>query len=246
LSWILLALAISCAAGCEFPGQPRDSDRYKPPKSETSFQVLFQKNCVGCHGTNGELGPAPPLKDKLFLALVPDAELLRVITDGRAGTMMPAFATNKGGQLTAEQVNILASGIKPRWGSAEPVSIGAPSYSVPQARAEGVAAGDQEAGQMAFARACASCHGEQGRGGKSGDSRVGAINDPEFLALISDQALRRYVITGRPDLGMPDYADPMGRPKGFTPLTSDDVTNITALLASWRQGRSGTGKRGGD
>ena len=29
----------------------------------------------------------------------------------------------------------------------------------------------------------------------------GAINAPAFLALISDQALRRIIITGRPDLG---------------------------------------------
>ena len=40
---------------------------------------------------------------------------------------------------------------------------------------------------------------------------VGAINDPAFLALISDQALRRYAITGRPDLGMPAY-DGKARP----------------------------------
>ena len=67
---------------------------------------------------------------------------------------------------------------------------------------------------------------------------MGAINDPDFLALISDQALRRYVITGRPDLGMPDYADPTGRPEGFQPLSGQDVTNVVALLASWRQGGS--------
>ncbi len=82
--------------------------------------------------------------------------------------------------------------------------------------------------------ACASCHGDDGRGGKS----AGAINDPNFLALISDQALRRYVITGRPDLGMPDYADPKGRPEGFQPLTSQDVANVVALLADWRRGGS--------
>jgi mono/diheme cytochrome c family protein len=82
-----------------------------------------------------------------------------------------------------------------------------------------------------FARACASCHGDHGQGGKL----AGAINDPDFLSLISDQALRRYVITGRTDLGMPSYADPTGRLEGFTALAGQDVTNVTALLASWRQ-----------
>jgi cytochrome c oxidase cbb3-type subunit 3/ubiquinol-cytochrome c reductase cytochrome c subunit len=71
---------------------------------------------------------------------------------------------------------------------------------------------------------------------------VGAINDPDFLALISDQALRRLVITGRPDLGMPDYADPKGRPEGFKPLTSQEVTDVVALLAYWRKGGSINGK----
>src|SRR5262249_12655152 len=93
----------------------------------------------------------------------------------------------------------------------------------PRPRAEnspaGAAAGKKEEGGKVFARACASCHGDHGQGGRYGgktDGRsVGAINHPDFLALISDQALRRFVITGRPDFGMPDYADPRGRPEGF-------------------------------
>ena len=90
-----------------------------------------------------------------------------------------------------------------------------------------------------FARACASCHGDHGQGGDGKSAAVGAINDPDFLALISDQALRRYMITGRPDLGMPDYADPTGRPEGFKPLTvRGSRPNVVALLAYWRQGGS--------
>ena len=73
---------------------------------------------------------------------------------------------------------------------------------------------------------------------------MGAINDRDFLALISDQALRRYVITGRADLGMPDYADPQGRPAGFQPLTTQDVNHVVSLLAFWRQG--GSDRRTGD
>ena len=69
-------------------------------------------------------------------------------------------------------------------------------------------AGNKDEGLKVFARACASCHGDRGQGRQSDGKSVGAINDPDFLALISDQALRRYVITGRLDLGMPDYADP--------------------------------------
>jgi mono/diheme cytochrome c family protein len=207
-----------------------------------TFTALFQHNCVGCHGAKGELGPAPPLNDKLFLALIPDELLECVIAEGRPGTLMPAFAEAEGGHLTAEQIKILAEGIKPHGEAAEPAPKGAPPYLLARVQRDGVGAGDTDEGFMVFARACASCHGDKGQGGQYGDKKVGAINDPDFLALISDQALRRYVITGRPDLGMPDYADPKGRPKDFTPLTSQDVTNVAALLASWRQSGADTGK----
>ncbi len=96
-------------------------------------------------------------------------------------------------------------------------------------------AGDKARGAKVFARACASCHGPLGEGGESGDAGAGAINDPAFLALITDQTLRRYAITGRPDLGMPDYADNSGRSHDYQPMTSAEIVDLVALLASWRQ-----------
>ena len=53
---------------------------------------------------------------------------------------------------------------------------------------------------------------------------------PAFLALISDQASRRIIITGRPDLGMPNYAETDGRPEDFQPLTSAEIDDLVALL----------------
>ena len=82
--------------------------------------------------------------------------------------------------------------------------------------------------------------GDGGQGGtyagRTGGKAVGAINDPAFLALISDQALRRYIITGRGDLDppMPGWDDATGRPADFRPLTNQDITDLVALLASWR------------
>jgi hypothetical protein len=68
---------------------------------------------------------------------------------------------------------------------------------------------------------------------------IGAINNQAFLALISDQALRRYAITGRPDLGMPAFDGDSGRPAGFRPLSSPEIDNLVELLAYWRRGGSG-------
>jgi cytochrome c oxidase cbb3-type subunit III len=220
----VIPLTLLLLAGCDLPGKPKPSDRPVPAENVVDFDLLYSRNCAGCHGADGKLGPAPPLNDPLFLALVPDKELLRVIREGRSGTPMTAFAKENAGPLTSKQVKVLAQGIKPRWLPVKEPKENPPSYLI---AAEN---GDKKAGLAVFRRACATCHGKDGEGGKS----AGALHDSSFLAVISDQALRRLAITGRPDLGMPDYAtrdDP-----GYKPLTSQDITNLVALLAYWRVG----------
>jgi mono/diheme cytochrome c family protein len=98
----------------------------------------------------------------------------------------------------------------------------------------GSGAGDKEKGAVVFARACAACHGDRGQGVERGGETARTINDRVFLALISNQALRRYAITGRPDLGMPGYAEARPHSPHFVPLTDPEVTDLVALLASWR------------
>ena len=194
--------------------------------------------CAGCHGADGKLGPAPPLNDPVFLAIVPDAELRHVISEGRAVSAvqrspMPAFARAGGGPLTEAQVQVLAEGIKKRWGPAASGEAIPPYFSP-----AGTKNANMDEAARVFARACAGCHGRQGEGGEHDGGPVGAINDPAFLALIGDKALRRTMITGRPDLGMPAYDDAAGRPADFRPLTSAQIDDLVALLASWRQGGS--------
>jgi cytochrome c oxidase cbb3-type subunit III len=247
----LVALASVLLAGCDLPGRPQIADRPVPADQVIDFAALYAQNCAGCHGADGERGPAPPLKNALFRAIVPEDELKNVITKGRDKTLMPAFSKENGGALTAAQIEVLvkeikgvpykivqkpaggvakieivadARGIAPKWGT--PATPG----DVPAYRAAANGAGDATKGAAAFARACAGCHGNDGQG----TDDVGAINDRVFLALLSDQALRRYIITGRPDLGMPGYAE---RPDSwhFVPLTEPDVTDLVALLASWRK-----------
>ncbi len=222
---VLIAFVL-LASGCTPPGKPTPGKTEGRPESLLDFGMLYATNCAGCHGTDGTLGPAPPLNDPLFLRIVPDVELIRVITEGRAGTPMAAFDQKKGGPLTTAQVKVLADGLKSKWGKPGgapdvPGYVGAPG-------------GNAEDGMMMFTMACASCHGDKGQGGKSGDQRVGAINDPAYLALSSNQVLRRYIITGRPDLGMPSYAEKTNRPHNFKTLTAQDVADLTSLLDSWR------------
>ncbi len=228
--WRLLAFLASLALGCDLPGKPRPAD----PVS--NFDALYSKHCAGCHGADGKLGPAPPLNDPIFLRIVPDEELLKVITEGRAVSVaqkspMPAFALAKGGPLSTEQVKVLSEGIKKRWGPPETSPWSGPTYLTAES------AGNKDKGAGVFARACAGCHGDQGQ-----DGRNGTINHKAFLSLISNQALRRIVITGRSDLGMPDYRGTDGREDPFEPLTSEETADLVALLAHWRQGESVNGK----
>ena len=58
------------------------------------------------------------------------------------------------------------------------------------------------------------------------------MHDPAFLALISDQELRRIIISGRPDLGMPSYAEKTGRPPDFRALTSAEAAACICLSRS--------------
>ena len=59
-----------------------------------------------------------------------------------------------------------------------------------------------------------------------GAEKAGAIHDPDLLSLASDQFLRRLVITGRPDLGMPDFAGASGREPDFQPLSSQEIADL--------------------
>jgi mono/diheme cytochrome c family protein len=239
----LLGMLLAAAVGCDLPGKPGPADRFQRPEDVLDFQTLYGENCAACHGAHGRVGPGPPLNDDLFRAIIPTEQLAMVIRAGRRGTMMPAFARDEGGTLTDAQIEVLVKEIKgisyrsaedreiePAWGAARPVE-GAPSYLAPAD-----ARGDRDAGARLFESACANCHGEQGQGYDRKGKRVLRINDPAFLALSSDQFLRRIIITGRRDLEMPDYASDSGRELDFTPLTSQQISDLTALLAYWRQG----------
>jgi mono/diheme cytochrome c family protein len=230
----LCVLPLSMWVGCDLPGKPDPANKPIMPDQVVSFDRLFAANCAGCHGAKGKLGPAPPLNDPLFVAIVPEGDLVRVIREGRRGTPMPPFARKSGGPLTDEQATILVEGIRSRWKQEEQPAEAPPSYSLANGEDVHASSGSRERGSAIFAQACAGCHGADGAGIDRDGVMTNAINVPAFLALISDQAVRRIIITGRPDLGMPNFAERKGRPADFQPLSSADVDDLGALIADWR------------
>ncbi len=121
---------------------------------------------------------------------------------------------------------MLTTELKTHWKPSPKDDHAVPAYALPKEKIDHSTAAVQR-GAQAYERACSGCHGDRGKG----DS-AGAIGDPAFLALLSDQVLRRLIITGRSDLKMPDYAQTDGRDDDFRPLSSDEINDLVAYLRS--------------
>jgi len=208
-------------SGCSSPpGRPRKSSEILAPNEVTDFRTLYAENCAGCHGSEGRGGAAIALADPVYLAIADDASIRKVVANGAKGTSMPAFAQSAGGMLTNKQIDLLTSEMRTRWSRSEILNgVNPPAYA-------SNSAGTVRQGEVAYGTYCASCHGTQGQGGPKGS----AITNDSFLALISDQGLRTIVITGRPELGAPDWR---GNLPG-KPMSDQEITDVVAWMASHR------------
>ncbi len=219
--YVLVALAAIVLSGCGAPhGQPSKDSEVLAPNEVLDFGTLYAENCAGCHGAEGRGGAAIALANPVYLAIADDADIRKVLANGVRGTAMPAFAESAGGMLTDAQIDVISKEIRSRWSKQEILDTAtAPSYAPKSS-------GDAQRGDVAYKTYCESCHGPGGGGGRKGS----AITDDSFLALVSDQGLRTIVITGRPELGAPDWR---GNVPG-RPMSDQDVTDVVAWLASQR------------
>ncbi len=216
-----MILSMTLLWGCGSPpGKPRKGSEPVVPKEVVKFGTLYAENCSGCHGAEGRGGGAIALADPLYLSIVTEVTMRKVIVNGVGGTSMPAFAQSAGGMLTDDQIDAITSGIRSHW-SRQGLFDGAdpPSYFAKSM-------GDVQRGKVAYETFCESCHGPQGDGGPKGS----AITNKSFLALVSDQELRMIVIVGRPELGAPDWR---GNVPG-RPMSDQEITDVVAWLASHR------------
>jgi cytochrome c oxidase cbb3-type subunit 3 len=216
-----VALSVSLLSGCTSPhGQPQKGSETLAPSEVLEFGTLYADNCAGCHGAEGRGGAAIALADPVYLGIADQAAMRKVIAKGVSGTSMPAFAQSAGGMLTDKQIDVITSEMRSRWSKPGILDGGnPPSYAAK-------AAGDGQRGEVAYKTFCSSCHGPAGQGGPKGS----AITNDSFLALVSDQGLRTIVITGRPELGAPDWR---GNVPG-KPMSDQEITDVVAWLVSRR------------
>lgn len=220
-SYLAAVVSMIVLTGCSSPpGQPRKSSEILAPNEVTDFRTLYAENCAGCHGSEGRGGAAIALADPVYLAIADDASIRKVVANGVKGTSMPAFAESAGGMLTNKQIDVITTEMRSRW-SRPGILKGAnpPAYAANSP-------GNSRQGEVVYGTYCASCHGTQGQGGKKGS----AITNDSFLALVSDQGLRTIVITGRPELGAPDWR---GNAPGKA-MSDQEIADVVAWMASYR------------
>ena len=203
-------------AGCQnAPGYPGPAPHR--PSDVIDFTSLYGQNCAACHGASGKNGPATDLANPEYQALVDDATLHKVIANGMPGTLMPAFGESAGGTLTDQQVGALVTGMRKQWQKPNAFDATPPPYA--QAKP-----GDAERGQQEYEARCAICH----------RSSTQEITGKAYLALVSNQALRTFIIAGRPDTGHPDWRHLSRDGKLATPLSSEEVDDIVTYLSMLR------------
>jgi len=140
---------------------------------------------------------------------------------------MPGFAQSAGGMLTDRQIAALTQGIIAAW--SKPAELSGQTLPAYASSSPGVAA----EGQKAFATFCARCHGSDGTGVSTQKMRTGSLVEPSYLALVSDQGLRSFIVAGRPEQGMPDWRSDMTG-NSARALTDQEIADIVAWLAAHR------------
>jgi len=206
---VLLIGAIGLSGCLTAPGKPAPGSEAQRPDQVLDFATLYKQNCSACHGENGRNGAAIALANPAYLAYAGAANLTRITANGVPGTMMPPFSRQSGGTLTDQQIQVLIQGMLNTWGKPAPQPGTSP---LPYAS---TLTGDPAKGAVAFAATCARCHGAPAA------ASTGSLVDPAYLALISDQGLRSFIVAGHSDAPIPALAD-------------QDVTNIVAWLGAHR------------
>ena len=170
---------------------------------------VYGRMCAVCHGAKGEgyrADDAPALANAEFLSSATDEYLRMAIKNGRTGTTMSAWSTERGGPLAAADVDALIAFLR-SWQRTPPAKLD-----------ERPLGGDSTRGAVTFSRECSRCHGSRGTGGPQI-----WIGNPELLETASNGFLRQAIARGRPGTAMTNYDIALG-PSG--------VDDVIAFLRS--------------
>ncbi len=214
-----LLVVLSLLAACS----REDATRVTPAGLAARGAALYQQSCAACHGAQGEgrvRGNATALNNQDFLVIASDEFLRRTVALGRAGTEMPAWGREAGGQLRPQAIADLVAFLR-SWQRAP----------TRPARARASHGSPARGAEMYLAN-CANCHGPEGKGNLGMGP---ALNSPDLLAAASDGFLWETIARGRE--GTPMFPSLRGL-DGVRQLSERDVDDLVAFIRSWdRAGR---------
>lgn len=246
---ILLVVAIPCAWGADRPVAVNGGGS---PGSVQQGRLVYQKNCLPCHGLNGdgrgEMGLTVKPRPRDFRlgqfkfrstpsgSLPTDDDLARTIRGGLTGTAMPVFSA-----LREEEIRDLVAFVKtfsPRWQQPENLVAPLPLPKTPgwfdDADQLPIHAAN---GRRLFAEACAPCHGPDGDGrGPSAaelkDSRGETIPPSDLRQPLrcgaAPRDIYRTLVTGLDGTPMPSFLDA---------LNDEQLWEIVAHLGDMRRAK---------
>lgn len=167
--------------------------------------VLFEENCMACHGKDGKGDVALALNQKDFLSRANDLFILETIKKGRGNTAMPAWW-----HLRPAEVQNLLSLIR-SWNSLSPDGR---DISLPPP--------DLEEGALRYHFLCSRCHGEFGEG-ETGP----AIINKDFLEVADNAFLYSTIASGREHTAMFGWSEDV---YGQERLGAQGISNIIAYM----------------
>lgn len=189
------------------------------PEKLSQGAQLFAENCAVCHGEDGQ-GRVGATINKDWPSIRPDLTVKNVIENGIPGSVMPAWSEEKGGPLSADQIDALVyyilswqTGGVPQitpWPTATPLP---PVTPIPNVK------GDPNRGAQLFSANCTVCHGSKGQG------RIGANLGKDWSGIRPDLSVLTTISNGIPGSVMPAWSQSRGGP-----LSDTDIQDLTAFV----------------
>ena len=152
---LCLAAVLPLAAQHEKDGEKSRNPAIGDAKSIDAGRQIFASGCAACHGSEGQGGRGPNLRERVFWHPLDDDTLFKAIQKG-VGGLMPAA------NLPEDQAWQVVAYVR---------SLTSPAIESP-------IPGDSAAGETTFrSKGCANCHQIRGQGGKLGPDlgNIGAM-----------------------------------------------------------------------